>query len=354
MGQCGTKEPQVEESEKHQDDLSTLSGSVHPLPVLILDGCIREFQMVELEVATDDYSSENYLGEGSFGRVYKGVGQVKEKDIEDEKVELKHIAMKKLGNSGFQGFEEFMTEVSIMDLLSKKHPNLVKLLGYHRKKGHVALIYEYMAGGSLDQVLHFQNHKKDDKVKGRRELTWEERVKIGLHAARGLLFLHRKHIIHRDIKSQNILLDEELNAKLSDFGLATYLGDAVTHVTTRVLGTLGYLDPTYIETGHLTSKSDVYSFGVVLLELITGRPPVNAQGIPLTADMEDLINREKGQNLDLDKIMDPALKGRYNVKAAIKLILITAACVNDDGFERPAMEDVARYMEELATVTGPK
>ncbi|CAN6461889.1 unnamed protein product [Victoria cruziana] len=218
------------------------------------------FSFRELATATKNFNAANLIGEGGFGRVYKGrlesTGQV--------------VAVKQLDRSGLQGNREFLVEVLMLSLLH--HSNLVNLIGYCADGDQRLLVYEYMPMGSLEDHLF-------DIQPGRRPLDWNTRMKIAVGAAKGLEYLHDKAnppVIYRDLKSANILLDNDFNPKLSDFGLAK-LGPVggKTHVSTRVMGTYGYCAPEYAMTGQLTLKSDVYSFGVVLLELITGRKAID-------------------------------------------------------------------------------
>ncbi|KAH9328488.1 hypothetical protein KI387_000596, partial [Taxus chinensis] len=220
----------------------------------------QTFTFRELATATKNFRPDSLLGEGGFGRVYKGrlesTGQV--------------VAVKQLDRNGLQGNREFLVEVLMLSLLH--HPNLVNLIGYCADGDQRLLVYEYMPLGSLEDHLH-------DLPSDKEPLDWNTRMKIAAGAARGLEHLHDKAnppVIYRDFKSSNILLDDSFNPKLSDFGLAKLgpVGDK-THVSTRVMGTYGYCAPEYAMTGQLTLKSDVYSFGVVLLELITGRKAID-------------------------------------------------------------------------------
>ncbi|PQQ08051.1 hypothetical protein Pyn_01360 [Prunus yedoensis var. nudiflora] len=216
----------------------------------------QTFTFRELATATKNFRQECLIGEGGFGRVYKGklekTGQV--------------VAVKQLDRNGLQGNREFLVEVLMLSLLH--HENLVNLIGYCADGDQRLLVYEYMSLGSLeDHLLDIPSHQKP--------LDWFKRMRIALGAAKGLEYLHDKAnppVIYRNLKCSNILLDADFNAKLSDFGLAKLgpVGDK-THVSNRVVGTYGYCAPEYQRTGQLTVKSDVYSFGVVLLELINGR-----------------------------------------------------------------------------------
>ncbi|XP_077231011.1 putative serine/threonine-protein kinase PBL21 isoform X4 [Tasmannia lanceolata] len=217
------------------------------------------FTFRELAIATRNFRAADLIGEGGFGRVYKGIldtGQI--------------VAIKQLNRDGLQGNQEFVVEVLMLSLLH--HANLVNLIGYCADGDQRLLVYEYMPMGSLEN--HLFGMQPD-----REPLGWNTRMKIAVGAARGLEYLHveaNPPVIYRDLKSANILLDNDFNPKLSDFGLAKLapVGDK-THVSTRVMGTYGYCAPEYAMSGKLTLKSDIYSFGVVLLELISGRKAID-------------------------------------------------------------------------------
>ncbi|RVX06466.1 Proline-rich receptor-like protein kinase PERK8 [Vitis vinifera] len=215
------------------------------------------FSYEELVEATDGFSSQNLLGEGGFGCVYKGF-----------LADGREVAVKQLKIGGGQGEREFKAEVEIISRVHHRH--LVSLVGYCISEHQRLLVYDFVPNDTLHYHLHGE---------GRPVMDWATRVKVAAGAARGIAYLHEDchpRIIHRDIKSSNILLDMNFEAQVSDFGLAKLALDANTHVTTRVMGTFGYMAPEYASSGKLTEKSDVYSFGVVLLELITGRKPVDA------------------------------------------------------------------------------
>ncbi|KAK9699504.1 hypothetical protein RND81_08G177900 [Saponaria officinalis] len=221
---------------------------------------VKTFTFRELAAVTRNFRADYLLGEGGFGRVYRG-------RLESA---CQVVAIKQLDHNGFQGNREFLVEVLMLSLLH--HPNLVNLIGYCADGDQRLLVYEYMPLGSLEDHLH-------DLPPDKRRLDWTTRMKIAAGAAKGLEYLHDKAnppVIYRDLKCSNILLDEMYNPKLSDFGLAKLgpIGDK-THVSTRVMGTYGYCAPEYAMTGQLTIKSDVYSFGVVLLEIVTGRKAID-------------------------------------------------------------------------------
>ncbi|XWS25592.1 hypothetical protein CRYUN_Cryun27aG0081000 [Craigia yunnanensis] len=216
------------------------------------------YTLRELEESTNDFAAENVIGEGGYGIVYCGV-------LEDNT----KVAVKNLLNNRGQAEKEFKVEVEAIGRV--RHKNLVRLLGYCAEGAHRMLVYEYVDNGSLIQWLH-------GDVGPCGPLSWEIRMNIVLGTAKGLTYLHEgiePKVVHRDIKSSNILLDKQWNPKVSDFGLAKLLGSERSYVTTRVMGTFGYAAPEYACTGMLNERSDVYSFGILLMEIISGRNPVD-------------------------------------------------------------------------------
>ncbi|RRT81081.1 hypothetical protein B296_00007246, partial [Ensete ventricosum] len=214
------------------------------------------FTLEELSLITNDFSTQNLLGRGGSCCVYKGL-----------LLDGREVAVKQLKVDDAQGEREFKAEVEIISRVHHRH--LVSLVGYCLSENQRLLVYDYVPNRTLYHHLH---------GKGRPVMEWTIRLKVAAGAARGMAYLHEDchpRIIHRDIKSSNILLDYNFEAQVSDFGLAKSAMDTNTHVTTQVMGTFGYLAPEYARSGKLTAKSDVYSFGVVLLELITGRKPVD-------------------------------------------------------------------------------
>ncbi|KAK4763873.1 hypothetical protein SAY87_013311 [Trapa incisa] len=285
------------------------------------------FTYSDLERATDGFSEGNFLGEGSFGSVYRGCLQ-----------SGREVAVKKLKLSARQGDREFREEVDIIGRIH--HRNLVSLLGYCVTDDRKLLVYDYLPNNTLYFHLHDQ-------------YIWATRVKIAAGTARGLAYLHEDcypRIIHRDIKSSNILLDENFEARVSDFGLAKLALDARTHITTRVMGTFGYMDPEYAISGKLTDKSDVYSFGVVLLELITGRKSVD---ISLSLGDEGLVEWARpllGHAFDrkeFEGLVDPRLQGNYVENEMLGMIEVAAACVRHLGVKRPRMVQIVRTFENF-------
>lgn len=292
----------------------------------------QTFTFRELAAATKNFRQESLIGEGGFGRVYKGrlekTGEV--------------VAVKQLDRNGLQGNREFLVEVLMLSLLHHQH--LVNLIGYCSDGDQRLLVYEYMPMGSLEDHLL-------DLPPGRPPLDWLTRMKIALGAAKGLEYLHEKAnppVIYRDLKSSNILLDKGFNAKLSDFGLAKLgpMGDR-THVSSRVMGTYGYCAPEYQRTGQLTVKSDVYSFGVVLLELITGRRTIDP-----TRQIEEQslvpwaepIFKEPSRFIEL---ADPLLKEDYPIKSLNQAVAVAAMCLQDDASSRPLISDVVTALSFL-------
>ncbi|XWS30047.1 hypothetical protein CRYUN_Cryun24cG0084500 [Craigia yunnanensis] len=272
-----------------------------------MDKGLHVFTFKQLHSATGGFSKSNVVGHGGFGSVYRGVLNKGRK-----------VAIKLMDQAGKQGEDEFKMEVELLSRL--RSPYLLALIGYCSDRSH-----EFMANGGLQEHL-YRIGSNNVTLK----LDWQTRLRIALEAAKGLEYLHEHvspPVIHRDFKSSNILLDKNFHAKVSDFGLAKLGSDkAGGHVSTRVLGTHGYVAPEYALTGHLTSKSDVYSYGVVLLELLTGRVPVDVkrppgEGVLVSWALPRLTDREK-----VVEIMDPALDGQYSMKEVIQVAAIAAMC----------------------------
>ncbi|GER33143.1 protein kinase superfamily protein [Striga asiatica] len=296
----------------------------------------QTFTFRELAAATKNFRPECLVGEGGFGRVYKGrlesTGQV--------------VAVKQLDRNGLQGNREFLVEVLMLSLLH--HPNLVNLIGYCADGDQRLLVYEYMPLGSLEDHLH-------DVPPDKEPLDWNTRMKIAAGAAKGLEYLHDKAnppVIYRDLKSSNILLDEGFFPKLSDFGLAKLgpVGDK-THVSTRVMGTYGYCAPEYAMTGQLTLKSDVYSFGVVFLELITGRRAIDntrAAGEHNLVAWARPLFRDRRK---FPKMADPLLHGHYPMRGLYQALAVAAMCLQEQAATRPLIADVVTALSYLASQT---
>ncbi|XP_078156453.1 protein kinase superfamily protein [Carex rostrata] len=294
----------------------------------------QTFTFRELAAATRNFRPECFLGEGGFGRVYKGhlesTGQV--------------VAIKQLNRDGLQGNREFLVEVLMLSLLH--HPNLVNLIGYCADGDQRLLVYEYMPFGSLEDHLH-------DLPPDKETLDWNMRMKIAAGAAKGLEYLHDKAsppVIYRDFKSSNILLDETFHPKLSDFGLAKLgpVGDK-SHVSTRVMGTYGYCAPEYAMTGQLTVKSDVYSFGVVLLELITGRKAIDSTRPHGEQNLVSWARPLFNDRRKLPKMADPRLEGRYPMRGLYQALAVASMCIQSEAASRPLIADVVTALSYLAS-----
>ncbi|CAA2967529.1 probable serine threonine- kinase PBL7 [Olea europaea subsp. europaea] len=294
----------------------------------------KTFTFSELAAATGNFRRDCLIGEGGFGRVYKGrLGSSNQV-----------VAIKQLDRSGLQGNHEFLVEVLMLSLLH--HTNLVNLIGYCADGDQRLLVYQYMPLGSLEDHLH-------DPVPGKKLLDWNTRMKIAAGAAKGLEYLHDKAsppVIYRDLKCSNILLGEDYHPKLSDFGLAKLgpVGDN-THVSTRVMGTYGYCAPEYAMTGQLTLKSDVYSFGVVLLEIISGKKAIENSK---TGGEQNLVAWARPLFKDKRKfsqIADPMLQGQYPARGLFQALSIAAMCVQDQPNMRPAIADVVTALNYLAS-----
>ncbi|KAJ1298105.1 hypothetical protein BS78_01G427900 [Paspalum vaginatum] len=294
------------------------------------------FSYDELESATGGFSSANLLGQGGFGYVYKGVlaGSGKE------------VAVKQLKSGSGQGEREFQAEVEIISRVHHRH--LVSLVGYCiAGSSQRLLVYEFVPNDTLEHHLH---------GKGVPVMDWPTRLTIALGSAKGLAYLHEDchpRIIHRDIKAANILLDENFEAKVADFGLAKLTTDTNTHVSTRVMGTFGYLAPEYASSGKLTDKSDVFSFGVMLLELITGKRPVDP-----TNYMEDslvdwarpLLARALSDERNFDELLDPRLENRVDRLELERMCASAAAAVRHSAKRRPKMKQIVRALEGDASL----
>ncbi|KAF8686734.1 hypothetical protein HU200_043572 [Digitaria exilis] len=294
----------------------------------------QTFTFRELATATRNFRPECFLGEGGFGRVYRGrlesTGQV--------------VAIKQLNRDGLQGNREFLVEVLMLSLLH--HQNLVNLIGYCADGDQRLLVYEYMPFGSLEDHLH-------DLPLDKEALDWNTRMKIAAGAAKGLEYLHDKAnppVIYRDFKSSNILLDEGFHPKLSDFGLAKLgpVGDK-SHVSTRVMGTYGYCAPEYAMTGQLTVKSDVYSFGVVLLELITGRRAIDSTRPHGEQNLVSWARPLFNDRRKLPKMADPRLEGRYPMRGLYQALAVASMCIQSEAASRPLIADVVTALSYLAS-----
>ncbi|KAF8653210.1 hypothetical protein HU200_062665 [Digitaria exilis] len=285
------------------------------------------YTLKELETATGMFSDENVIGEGGYGIVYHGV-------LENGT----QVAVKNLLNNRGQAEKEFKVEVEAIGRV--RHKNLVRLLGYCAEGNQRMLVYEYVNNGNLEQWLH-------GEVGPVSALTWEDRMKIILGTAKGLMYLHEglePKVVHRDVKSSNILLDKHWNAKLSDFGLAKLLGSERSYVTTRVMGTFGYVAPEYAGTGMLNETSDIYSFGILIMEIISGRVPVDYNRPPGEVNLVDWL-KTMVSTRNSDGVVDPKIPKKPTSRAVKKALLVALRCVDPDASKRPKIGHVIHMLE---------
>ncbi|XP_059309068.1 protein STRUBBELIG-RECEPTOR FAMILY 8 [Lycium ferocissimum] len=291
------------------------------------------YTVAALQTATNSFSQENLIGEGSLGRVYKA-------EFPNGKI----MAIKKIDSAALSLQEEdnFLEAVSNMSRL--RHPNIVQLIGYCAEHGQRLLVYDHVANGSLHDMLHFADERSE-------LLTWNARVRVALGTARALEYLHEvclPSVVHRNFKSANILLDEELNPHLSDCGLAALNPNTERQVSsTQMIGSFGYSAPEFALSGIYTVKSDVYSFGVVMLELLTGRKPLDSSRV---RSEQSLVRWATPQLHDIDalsKMVDPSLNGMYPAKSLSRFADIIALCVQPEPEFRPPMSEVVQALVRL-------
>ncbi|XP_019453518.1 PREDICTED: probable LRR receptor-like serine/threonine-protein kinase At1g53430 [Lupinus angustifolius] len=293
----------------------------------LLDLKTGYFSLRQIKAATNNFDQANKIGEGGFGPVYKGV-------LPDGDV----IAVKQLSSKSKQGNREFVNEIGMISAL--QHPNLVNLYGCCIEGNQLLLIYEYMENNSLARALF---GKQEQKL----NLDWHTRMKICVGIARGLAYLHeesRLKIVHRDIKATNVLLDKDLNAKISDFGLAKLDDEENTHISTRIAGTIGYMAPEYAMRGYLTDKADVYSFGIVALEIVSGKSNTNYRPKEEFVYLLDwaYVLHEQGNLLDL---VDSGLGSSYSSEEAMRMLSLALLCTNPSPTLRPSMSSVVSMLE---------
>ncbi|XP_024177063.1 putative serine/threonine-protein kinase [Rosa chinensis] len=288
---------------------------------------VHTFSYQELKVATNDFHPSSKIGEGGFGAVYKG----RLNDGRD-------VAVKVLSVESRQGDKEFMAELSSVSNISQE--NLVKLNGGCIEGRRRILVYDYMEHNSLARIL------LDDKA--RSKLDWRVRKEICIEIARGLVHIHEEvkpHIVHRDIKASNILLEKNFHPRISDFGLSKLFPEHVSHITTRVAGTLGYIAPEYAVTGHLTRKSDVYSYGVLILQIVSGRSAVD---FDLELGEHYLVQKAWEMHMDnrLLDIADSTLQhdGNFSEKEALHFLKVGLHCVQEKCNLRPKMSAAIEMM----------
>ncbi|KAI5331407.1 hypothetical protein L3X38_021533 [Prunus dulcis] len=290
------------------------------------------FTFKQIKAATNNFDPINKIGEGGFGSVYKGL-------LLDGTI----IAVKQLSSKSKQGNREFVNEIGMISGL--RHPNLVRLYGCCVESNQLLLVYEYMENNSLARALFVP---EESPLK----LDWSTRQKICIGIARGLAFLHEESalkIVHRDIKTTNILLDRDLNSKISDFGLAKLDEEENTHISTRIAGTIGYMAPEYALWGYLTYKADVYSFGVVALEIVAGKNNMKYRPNENFVCLVDwaLVLQQKGELLEL---VDPRLGSDVSEEEAIRMIKVALLCINAAPALRPTMSAVVSMLEGRTAV----
>ncbi|XP_017413198.2 uncharacterized protein LOC108324779 [Vigna angularis] len=294
-----------------------------------------QFDLVTIQAATNNFSNENKIGKGGFGEVYKGILS-----------SGLHIAVKRLSQSSTQGSVEFKNEVLLIAKL--QHKNLVELIGFCLEAQEKILVYKFMQNGSLDKFLFGHQQKM---------LSWYERFKIIEGIARGILYLHehsRLKVIHRDIKPSNILLDENMNPKISDFGMARIMEiDQDRGKTKRIVGTYGYMSPEYAMFGQFSEKSDIFSFGVMVLEIITGKKNTSShESRYMPNGLMSYVWRKWMDETPLS-ILDPFLEENYSRIEVIKCIHISLLCVQENKNIRPTIADVVSYLDGRHTIEFP-
>ncbi|KAL0353771.1 UNVERIFIED_CONTAM: Phytosulfokine receptor 2 [Sesamum angustifolium] len=298
-----------------------------PKLVLFKNADCKDLTVSDLLKSTNNFNQSNIVGCGGFGLVYKA-------DLPDGT----KAAIKRLSGDCGQMEREFQAEVEALS--RAQHKNLVSLQGYCRYGNDRLLIYSYMENGSLDYWLH-------ERAEGSSFLTWDKRLRIAQGAARGLAYLHKEpNIIHRDIKTSNILLDEKFDAHLADFGLSRLLRPYDTHVTTDLVGTLGYIPPEYSQTLTATFRGDVYSFGVVLLELITGRRPVEVCKGKNCRDLVAWVYLKKSEKRE-EEIFDSSIRGKHCEKQLMEVLGIACKCIDMDPRRRPSIDEVVSLLDAI-------
>lgn len=287
----------------------------------------RVFTLKELQAATNNFNYDNKLGEGGFGSVYWG-----------QLWDGSQIAVKRLKVWSSRAEMEFAVEVEVLGRV--RHANLLNLRGYCVEGQERLIVYDYMPNLSLLSHIH-RRHSSECP------LDWGRRMKIAIGAAEGIAYLHHHatpHIIHRDIKASNVLLDSDFEAKVADFGFAKLVPDGVSHVTTKVKGTLGYLAPEYAMLGKASESCDVYSFGIVLLELASGKKPIERLSSALRQTITDwalpLVRERKYR-----QIADPKLSGKFVEEELVRVVLVSLVCAQSNPEKRPTMLEVVELLK---------
>ncbi|KAI7755545.1 hypothetical protein M8C21_017320 [Ambrosia artemisiifolia] len=316
---------------KYGDKVEELGISVIMNPELEISQVgPRKFSYLELAQATSGFAEKVKLGEGSFGGVYKGLL----KDLST------YVAVKRVSKTSKQGIKEYASEVRIISQL--RHKNLVQLNGWCHEKGELLLVYEYMENGSLDSHL----------FKAKSLLTWTTRYQIAIGLASALLYLHEEWeqcVLHRDIKSSNVMLDSNFNAKLGDFGLAKFVDHEKGFETTILAGTLGYIAPECITTGKASKESDVFSFGVVALEIVCGRKSIHYKDQEMKIWLPEWVWELYGVGTFLEAV-DPRLGLEFDEDEVKRLMIVGLWCVYPDSKLRPSMRQVIQVLNSEASL----
>ncbi|KAJ9147895.1 hypothetical protein P3X46_030009 [Hevea brasiliensis] len=292
---------------------------------------LKDLTISELLKATDNFNQANIIGCGGFGLVYKATLANGTK-----------LAIKKL--SGEMGLMEREYKAEVEALSTAQHENLVSLQGYCVYEGFRLLLYSYMENGSLDYWLH-------EKADGAAQLDWPTRLKIARGTSCGLSYMHQicePHIVHRDIKSSNILLDEKFEAHVADFGLSRLILPYHTHVTTELVGTLGYIPPEYGQAWIATLRGDMYSFGVVMLELLTGKRPVEVFKPKMSRELVGWVHQMRSDGKQ-DQIFDPLLRGKGFDDEMLQVLDVACMCVNQNPFKRPTINEVVEWLKNVGS-----
>ncbi|CAF2143086.1 phytosulfokine receptor 1 [Brassica napus] len=322
----GEVDPEIEEESMNRKEIEETGSKI---VVLFQNNNDNALSYDDLLDSTDNFDQSNIIGCGGFGMVYKAM-------LPDGR----KVAIKRLSGDCGQIEREFKAEVETLS--RAQHPNLVLLQGFCFYKTDRLLIYSYMENGSLDYWLHERND-------GPALLGWRTRVRIAQGAAKGLYYLHQAcepHILHRDIKSSNILLDENFDSHLADFGLARLMNPYETHVSTDLVGTLGYIPPEYGQASVATYKGDVYSFGVVLLELLTDRRPVDMCKPKGGRDLISWVVRMKSEGR-ASEVFDPFIHGKENEKEMVRVLEIACLCLSGNPKQRPTTEQLVSWLDHV-------
>ncbi|ESQ33087.1 hypothetical protein EUTSA_v10003581mg [Eutrema salsugineum] len=321
----GEVDPEIEEESMNRKEVEEIGSKL----VVLFQNNDKDLSFDDLLDSTNNFDQANIIGCGGFGLVYKAT-------LPDGR----KVAIKRLSGDCGQIEREFKAEVETLS--RAQHPNLVLLQGFCFYKTDRLLIYSYMENGSLDYWLHERND-------GPALLDWRTRLRIAQGAARGLFYLHQAcdpHILHRDIKSSNILLDENFDSHLADFGLARLMSPYETHVSTDLVGTLGYIPPEYGQASVATYKGDVYSFGVVLLELLTDKRPVDMCKPKGGRDLISWVVRMKNENR-ASEVFDPLIHGKENEKEMLRVLEVACLCLSENPKQRPTTQELVSWLDDV-------